>query len=131
MPVVPAPAAPPAAPPVPDRANRTTFNGYTFAWRAYQKDVAYPYIVAALASVYANAVAAEAAAQVKNTDSFKGVWSGATTYAQGESVFHAGAYWLSNAGGNLNNTPSSVSAHWSGVFDFSTRAQVHAAILSM
>lgn len=73
----------------------------------------------------------EAAAAVMHTDKFKGVWAGGTTYAQGESVTHAGVYWLSNVNANLANTPVDGSAHWSRVYEFASRAQVQAAILSM
>lgn len=73
----------------------------------------------------------QGAAAVMHTDTFKGVYSAGTTYAQGESVSHSGVYWLSNVNANLNNTPADGSAQWSRVYEFSSRAQVHAAVLAM
>jgi hypothetical protein len=62
-----------------------------------------------------SAAQAAAAAAVKNTDNYKGLWSSATTYAQGQSVKYNGEYWLSNINSNLNNAPAE-GANWSRVY---------------
>ena len=55
--------------------------------------------------VEAAAAIAEAAAAVKNTDQYKGVYSAGTTYTVGQSVKYGGSYWLANKT-NLGITPT-------------------------
>lgn len=58
------------------------------------------------------AIASQAALAAKtslNLDAFKGEWS-AGTYAQGDSVYHKSAFWISNI--NSNTSEPSV-ANWS------------------
>lgn len=61
--------------------------------------------------VEAAAAIAEAAAAVKNTDQYKGVYSAGTTYTVGQSVKYGGSYWLANKT-NLGITPTE-GADWS------------------
>lgn len=46
--------------------------------------------------VAANADIAEAAAAVKNTDQYKGLWASGTTYTVGQSVKYSNSFWLAN-----------------------------------
>lgn len=71
------------------------------------------------ANVNAKEQSAVAAAAVKNTDNFKGTWSAAVTYAQGESVLYGSDYWLSLVNANLNNVPVQ-GANWTRVYRPST-----------
>lgn len=56
----------------------------------------------------------DAAASIGSFNDYRGAWSGATTYTLGQTVLYGGAYWRSNANGNLNNTPVE-GAWWTGV----------------
>jgi hypothetical protein len=128
--VTPVPVA--AASALPDSSTpETTFDAMFQAFLSWLSTSAQPGFNALADASYANALVAEAAALVKNTDTFKGIYAGGTTYAVGDSVIHGGVYWLGNTAGNVGNTPADGSAYWSRVYDFSSRAQVHAAILSM
>lgn len=69
---------------------------------------------AAQALIQAQAAATSAAAAALNLGSYQGLWSGATTYAKGQSVKSGTSYWVSNVNGNLNITPTE-GANWSEI----------------
>lgn len=48
-------------------------------------------------------------------NNFVGVYSAATTYSIGQSVFYNGSYYISLVNSNLNNTPNSSPSQWSSL----------------
>lgn len=42
-------------------------------------------------------------------------WDSATTYPADAIVYHSGSLYVSNSGGNINNTPSSTSTFWQAI----------------
>ncbi|HYF18686.1 MAG TPA: hypothetical protein VEA40_12530, partial [Ramlibacter sp.] len=94
--------------PVPDKADRPTFNTRAYDFQVWQKEKEGPEMAAMAAAAYANALEAEAAAVLatQGIANFKGDWSGAVSYAQGEAVSSGGAFWLSKQNANLNHAPA-------------------------
>lgn len=110
------PTTPPsitALPSPPDPANRATFNTLAYPWSVAQQTLA-TQLGAVATNVYDNALEAQAAAAVKNTDQFRGVYAAGTTYQQGQSVLSGGTFWLCNVNNTVGITPVE-GANWAAV----------------